>query len=100
MARNRWELENDILKEKQQGYQYEHVFAYDWNAMKGYHYLMHVAHFINELALHSIGLVELVEEMGICGFLTFLRNTIAGPWLNLNYIRQLAQRPCQLRLVS
>ena len=34
------------------------------------------------------------------GFLTFLQNTIAGPWLNLNYIRQLAQRPCQLRLVS
>jgi hypothetical protein len=33
MARSRWGLENDILQEKRQGYQYEHVFAYDWNAM-------------------------------------------------------------------
>ncbi|MGF9715170.1 hypothetical protein [Paenibacillus naphthalenovorans] len=37
MARNRWGLENDILKEKHQGYHYEHIYAYDWNAMKGYH---------------------------------------------------------------
>jgi len=80
MARNRWGLENDMLKEKHQGYQYEHVFAHDWKALKGYHYLMHIAHFVNELALHSMGLVELVGEMGISGFLAFLRNTIAGPW--------------------
>ncbi|GGJ90959.1 hypothetical protein GCM10007063_12040 [Lentibacillus kapialis] len=50
-ARNRWLHENNILKEKHQGYQYEHIFSYDWNAMKGYHYLMHIARMVNEMAL-------------------------------------------------
>lgn len=100
MARSRWNLENDILKEKRQGYQYEHVFAHEWNAMKGYHYLMHIAHFVNELVLHTVGLVELVEEMGIRGVLHFLRDTIAGPWLNLARIRQEVEQPSQLRLAT
>jgi hypothetical protein len=42
-ARKRWLHENNILKEKHQGYQYEHIFSHDWNAMRGYHYLMHIA---------------------------------------------------------
>lgn len=100
MARSRWRLENDILKEKHQGYQYEHIFTHEWNAMKGYHYLMHIAHFINELALHTVGLIELVEEMGIRGFLRFLRDTVAGPWLNLERIRQWTQQPSPLRLAA
>jgi len=100
IARSRWRLENDILKEKRQGYQYEHIFAQEWKAMKGYHYLMHIAHFMNELALHTVGLIELVEEMGICGFLCFLRNTIAGPWLNLEHVRQWVQHPSPLRLAA
>jgi hypothetical protein len=98
MARNRWGLENDILKEKHQGYHYEHIFAHEWNAMKGYHYLMHIAHFVNELALHLVEVAELVEEMGIIGFLSFFRNTVAGPWLDLERIRQVVQKPAQMRL--
>jgi hypothetical protein len=69
MARHRWGLENDILQEKRQGYQYEHVFAYDWNAMKGYHYLMHLAHLMNELVQLSVDLLMLVKENGIRGFI-------------------------------
>lgn len=68
--------------------------------MKGYHYLMHIAHFVNELALCTVELVELVEEMGIRGFLHFLRDTIAGPWLNLERIKQEVEQPGQLRLAS
>ncbi|MBE3554150.1 MAG: hypothetical protein IMW85_03965 [Thermicanus sp.] len=100
MARSRWGLENDILKEKHHGYHYEHIFAHEWNAMKGYHYLMHIAHFVNELALYSVGIAEQVEEMGMVGFLSFLRSTIAGPWLNLERIRQMLQQPVQLRLTA
>jgi hypothetical protein len=37
--------------EKCQGYHYEHAFSYTWNAMKGYHYLMRLAHLVNALAL-------------------------------------------------
>lgn len=100
MARSRWGLENDILQEKRQGYQYEHVFAYDWNAMRGYHYLMHLAHLMNEL----VGLVEVVAvitaEFGIRGFFRLLRETIAGPWLDLERIWELQEKKPQLRLAS
>jgi hypothetical protein len=46
-ARFRWGVENNILIEKRHGYQYEHCFSYNWKAMKGYHYLMHLAHLLN-----------------------------------------------------
>lgn len=68
MARSRWGLENDILQEKRQGYQYEHVFAYDWNAMRGYHYLMHLAHLMNELVGLTDGIAALTSQFGIRGF--------------------------------
>jgi len=42
-ARARWGIETGFLVEKHQGYHYEHPFAYDWNAMKGYHFLMRMA---------------------------------------------------------
>jgi len=36
-ARHRWNIELEILVVKRHGYQYEHCFSYNWNAMKGYH---------------------------------------------------------------
>jgi hypothetical protein len=98
MARARWSLENDILKEKRQGYQYEHVFSEDWHAMKGYHYLMHLGHLLNELAQHSVVLVEKVHEWGIRGFIRLLRETMSGPWLDHDRIRKWLQKRHSLRL--
>lgn len=49
-ARHRWCIESGFLVEKRHGYQYEHMFAYNWNAMKGYHYLMRLGHLINVLS--------------------------------------------------
>lgn len=98
MGRARWGLENDILKEKHQGYAYEHIFAHDWNAMKGYHYLMHLGHLINELVQHSIYLIEQVKEFGIRGFLRLFRETIAGPWLDKDRMKSLIMKKYQLRL--
>jgi len=46
-ARHRWNIESSILVEKHHGYHYEHLFSYNWNAMKGYHYLMRLGHLIN-----------------------------------------------------
>jgi hypothetical protein len=48
-ARQRWGIETSLLVEKRQGYHYEHAFSYTWNAMKGYHYLMRLAHLVNAL---------------------------------------------------
>jgi len=68
-ARKRWLHENNILKEKHQGYRYEHIFSHDWNAMRGYHYLMHIGRMLNEMVLHSISLTEHVKEVGIQSFI-------------------------------
>ena len=52
-ARYRWGIEGAFLVEKHQGYAYEDTFAKHWNAMKGYHYLMRLAHLLNTLARFS-----------------------------------------------
>jgi len=46
-ARFRWGIEAGFRVEKHQGYHYEHAFALDWNAMKGYHHLLRMAHRIS-----------------------------------------------------
>ena len=97
-ARHRWGIEANILVEKHQGYRYEHSFAYQWNAMKGYHYLMRLGHFLNVLARYSKSLQECVRILGIRGLTHFVRETLAGPWLDPEQVRaRLAQR-VQLRL--
>ncbi len=58
---------NDLLigfYKKRQGYNYEHCYAYDWNAMRGYHYLMRIGHLLNVLAAYSVKLIEAFKEKG------------------------------------
>jgi len=98
-ARHRWGIEEDFLVEKHHGYQYEHCFSYDWNAMRGYHYLMHFGHLFNILACYSVSLVRKVKTYGIRGFIKFIRETMAAPWLDPLLVNNLLNRPFQLRLV-
>ena len=97
-ARHRWGIEANILVEKRHGYQYEHCFSYNWNAMKGYHYLMRLAHFINVLVQNSARLARMVHFHGLRGLVQFLRDTCAAPWLDADRIRQTLGSPPQLRL--
>ncbi|HUU81798.1 MAG TPA: transposase family protein [Acidobacteriota bacterium] len=98
-ARHRWDIESDILVEKRHGYHYEHVFSYNWNAMKGYHYLMRLGHLINVLALYSERLVKMVRELGVQGFIRFVRETITGPWLDPLWVKRRLAADFQLRLI-
>jgi len=98
-ARHRWGIESGILVEKRHGYHYEHSFSYNWNAMKGYHYLMRLGHLINVLALYSERLVKMVRELGVCGFIRFVRETISGPWLDPLWVKRRLAAPFQLRLI-
>jgi len=98
-ARHRWDIESDILVEKRHGYHYEHVFSCNWNAMKGYHYLMRLGHLINVLALYSERLVKMVRELGVQGFIRFVRETITGPWLDPLWVKRRLGAPFQLRLI-
>ena len=99
MGRKRWLQENNILKEKHQGYSYEHIFSHNWNAMKGYHYVMHIARMINEMALHSVSLIEHVKEVGIQSFIKKFRETIIHRALDTERLRWIRESPGQLRLV-
>ena len=98
-ARHRWGIESGILVEKHHGYHYEHLFSYNWNAMKGYHYLMRLGHLINVLAIYSERLVKIVGELGVRGFIRFTRSTISGPWLDPLEVQKHLAAPFQLRLI-
>lgn len=98
-ARKRWLHENNILKEKHQGYRYEHIFSHDWDAMRGYHYLMHIARMLNEMALHSIYLIEHVKEVGIRSFIKRFSEAMRYSELNTTRLSRLFESPGQLRLV-
>jgi hypothetical protein len=97
-ARHRWGIENNFLVEKRHGYQYEHCFSHNWNAMRGYHFLMRLGHLLNILAQNTACLARLVRSQGRRGLLQFLRETCTGPWLDAARIQLLLASPCQLRL--
>ncbi len=97
-ARYRWGIEVGFLVEKHQGYHYAHAFALDWNAMKGYHYLMRMAHLFNTLARFARHLSEFYRELGVRGVIAFVRQSCAAPWLNPDRINALLSRPFQLQL--
>ena len=97
-ARHRWGIESGILVEKHQGYHYEHCFSYEWQAMRGYHYLMRLGHALNVLARHSYALAKYVRDLGVQGLIALVRNTIAAPWLTAEELQQIATAPCQIRL--
>lgn len=97
-ARHRWGIESSILVEKHHGYQYEHCFSYEWEAMRGYHYLMRLGHALNVLAHRCYVLAKYVRDLGVRGLIAFVRNTIAAPWLSAQELDQIAAAPCQIRL--
>jgi hypothetical protein len=97
-ARHRWAIEEGFLVEKHHGYQYEHCFSWNWQAMKGYHYLMRLAHALNVLALHTTALARRVRELGVRGVLRLVYETLTGPWFDPEYVAARWRGPLQLRL--
>ncbi len=98
-ARHRWGIESGFLVEKHQGYQYEHCFSYNWNAMRGYHYLMRLAHMFNVLAQYSVSFVKYIKDMGVRGTIQFIRETMAASRLNAVRVKALLSPPLQIRLL-
>jgi hypothetical protein len=82
IGRYRWKIENNFLVVKHQGYQYEHCFSYNWNAMVGFHHLMKIGRFINVLLVNSEFLAQKVKQLGIRGLITFIFKACTGDILN------------------
>ena len=97
-ARHRWGIEAGFLIEKHQGYHYEHAFALDWNAMRGYHLLMRLAHVFNTLARFTRQLRDLFRQFGVRGAIRFIRTSCAAPWLDSARMRGLLAEPFLLQL--
>jgi len=66
--------------------------------MKGYHYLMRLAHVFNTLARFSCALAKPFQAMGVRGFIAFVYHTLTGPWLLPDEVKARLDRPFQLRL--
>lgn len=97
-ARARWTIETSFMVEKHHGYQYEHCFSYDWNAMKGYHCLMQLGYMFNAMARYSGEMAKMIKDNGVRGLIRFVRESIAGPWLDGEWLREKLAAPFQLRL--
>ncbi len=97
-ARARWTIENSFNVQKHHGYQYEHCFSYDWNAMKGYHCLMQLGYMFNVMAQYSVELAKTIKDTGVHGLIRFVRETFASPWLDAEWIKEKRAAPFQLRL--
>lgn len=87
-GRYRWGIEESNLKEKKQGYQYEKCFSHNWNSMRGYHALMRIGHFINEIVHHSKSLIKKVQKKTIRYFIKYVFETLKNPWLTGKIIRE------------
>ena len=98
-ARHRWNIESEILIQKHHGYQYEHCFSYNWNAMKGYHFLMRIGLMLNVLVQYSECFIDVIKTLGKRGTIKFVFETLKGPWLNADYVKKQLEKPFQLRLI-
>lgn len=101
IGRYRWFIENNVLQvEKCRGYNYEHSYSYNWNAMKGFHHLMHIAHILNNLVLNTEYLWEYVKKHGFGNTLEFLYETWIGRWIDGEKVERLIKEDnWQLRFV-
>jgi hypothetical protein len=98
MGRPRWNIETQNLVEKYHGYSYAHCFSYNWNAMKGYHYLMHLGHIINVLTLYSSVLIKRVRERGARRTIKLIWLAFNGGELDTARIKMVLQVKYQIRL--
>lgn len=98
-GRRRWCIEEDFLVEKRQGYNYQHCYAENWNAMRGYHYLMRIGHLLNVLASFSSRLIAAFKERGPRGFIAWVSGTLSGRWLDLAKVQPRLTASFQLRLL-
>jgi len=67
--------------------------------MKGYHYLMRLAHLFNALALFSVSLAPVIQLLGKRGLLKLICSTLSAPWFAPGEIKELIAQPFRLRLI-
>ncbi len=59
---------------------------------------MQLGHMFNVMAQYSGELTKIVKDTGMRGLIRFVRESIAGPWLDAEWLREKLAAPFQLRL--
>ena len=59
---------------------------------------MRLAHLLNTLARFAAALAPKYRELGVRGFLHFVRQSLSGPWFDLEELARRVMRPLALRL--
>ena len=98
IGRPRWNIETQNLVEKYNGYSYTHCFSYDWDTMRGYHYLMHLGHIINILTLYSTNFIGRIKKKGAQGTIALIWLAFEGALLDTERIKIEINRKYQIRL--
>ena len=97
-ARKKELIEDNINTMKNRGYCYKHAFAYDFNAMQGFHYLMRLGLSLNSIAEFSKMLKKYVKSLGCSATLKFIKETLFNPWLPLSWYEDQRKKKSQLCL--
>jgi len=93
-ARKKELIEDNFNTEKNRGYQYKHAFSHDWNAMRGFHYLMRLGHVINAISEFTKKLKRYIKELGCSTTLKIIKDTLFSPWLSPEwYAKQSLEAP-------
>ena len=98
MGRPRWNIETQNLVEKYHGYAYKHCFSYNWEVMKGYHYLMHLGHIMNILTLYSSNLIGRVKKKGARRIIKLIWLIFEGSILDVERLKIAIKEKYQIRL--
>ena len=97
-ARKSWLIEDSFNTEKNRGYNYKHQYSYNWNAMKGFHYLMRLGHAISAISEFTKQLKHYIKTFGCSATLKLIKETLFSPWLSQEwYAFEILKIP-QLRL--
>jgi len=99
IGRPRWCVEEDILMEKHHGYQSEHLFSTDWNAMRAFHHMMRIARLLDVICHYSIELNKRIQTLGIVGLIRKLRETLTVIKINRKEIRRFLQNRHYMQLI-
>jgi len=88
IGRPRWNIEAQNMIEKRNGYAYSHSFSEDWDAMRGYHFLMQIAYILNTLTLLSSKFAHIVKRKGCKRTIRFIYEIFNGSILDLALMRE------------
>jgi len=97
-ARKKELIEDCINTEKNRGYNYKHAFAYNMNAMQGFHYLMRLGHAINALSEFTRSLRKYIKSLGVSATLRLIRDSLCNPWFSQEWYESVCMEPPQLQL--